>query len=102
MDTIWGMHEGLAAIVIPTAASIIVFILGFIINELLETWKEKSRRVAARKNVLAWIDIVFDPLNKNISNIRQFAKDCINNRFLQQPAFKWIPLLGEKLERVID
>lgn len=96
------MSEEMAAIVIPTAASIIVFILGYIINEIIDLCKEDSRKATARKSVLVWIDIVLDPLNKDITSVRKFAADCVDNKSIQQPVLNWLPLLGEKLEDVID
>lgn len=99
---IFGMTEAEATIFIPTFASIIVFILGYVFNSFLKCRHEAEVRRRHRESVIEWIKIIKIPLKEDINLIKDFSKECLNNTWLQQPQLNWRPLLGNKFERIID
>lgn len=100
-DWLMGLPESVAAIYIPTIASIIVFVLGYLINLLIDLIKRHFRRKRLRRALKVWIDIISIPLQKDINSLKKLAIDIEQNVSIQQPAFEWFSIMGDKLENAI-
>lgn len=99
---IFGMDASVASIIIPTVASIVVFVMGYIINSFIKCFDEANERRRHRENVIEWIKFIKRPLNEDIKSLKKFSEECANNTHLQPPSFEWLPLLGNKFEQIID
>lgn len=85
-ETILGMSTELGAIIIPTMASIIVFIIGVIIDRCAKCKERKNETIAFRNTLFAWVDLNKKAVEDQIQIIYSFAKLIHQNTTLQNEA----------------
>lgn len=83
VESLLGLSSEWWAIIIPTMASIIVFVFGHLIERCHERSLRKSETENFRNTLFAWIDLVEKPVRKQISSIRVFSDAIKNNITLQ-------------------
>lgn len=96
-DRILGMTLGAASIIIPTAASIIVFSLGVIFERKREQKKEERERKRYKTAILKWIELLNTPINTQVKQLKDFASKIDNSIELQPEAFSFSKSMANKI-----
>lgn len=61
-------------ILLPALISILVFVLGYIISNLLERRKIQKNRILVRDTIITWADSNFETLEKYVQSIKDLAE----------------------------
>lgn len=61
-------------ILLPALISILVFVLGYIISNLLERRKIQKNRILVRDTIITWADSNFETLEKYVQSIKNLAE----------------------------
>lgn len=96
--TFWGMTPEWGAIVIPTVATILVFVVGILIDIALKKYNKMHETDVFRDTVFSWVDIVNEPVANQIRRIRQLADDIHQNSTLQNVRFEFSKSMVDKLD----
>lgn len=97
-QSFWGMTPEWGAIVIPTVATILVFVIGILLDLLIKWISSVNKTREFRNTFFSWVSIVGDPVSKQISRIRQLATDIHNNTTLQNVRFEFSKSMVDKLD----
>lgn len=98
VEKICGMTPAWGAIVIPTVVTIIVFVLGHIINHFSKQWERKRETIIFRNTLFGWIDLVQQPVIKQIESLSVFSNAIKNNRTLQNERLAFSRNMVEKID----
>lgn len=96
--TIWGLTLDWGAIIIPTVASLIVFILGLIAENIKNSRKNKRETQEYRAALFAWIDLMGSSVFQQITSVRKLSVDIASNTTLQSARFQFSKTLIDKLD----
>lgn len=97
----------MASILIPTIASISVFVIGIIIERCKEKKKKKEEDEKLRNAILQWISLLKTPIENQIDHLNKFAKRVSNATQLQPEIFDFPKSMASKInnlsvDRILD
>lgn len=96
--TIWGMTLDWGAIVIPTVSTILVFVVGIIIDIIFKRQASKRKTNEFRETVFSWVSLINDPIIKQISRVKKLVFDISLNQTLQNVRFEFSNSMSNKLD----
>lgn len=77
--TFWGMSYELATIVVPTFVTILVFVLGYVIDALIKHCNAKRETEEFRNAVFAWVDLAEPAQLECAQGIKRLIDDIESN-----------------------
>ena len=100
MSSVLGMPEGVASIVIPTAVTLIVFIL----SELVVYWRNKKQQQKDRKKyrniVFQWCDVISPIITNQINACNSFSEILKASIDLQPESFVFTKSCVDKIKSI--
>lgn len=98
--TFLGMPIEIAAFIVPTIATLIVFILGYVISFFIKQYNKKKENQRYRDCIYEWIALLEKPIQKQIENLHELAQRINLSDTLQPEAFIWSKSLVDKLNDI--
>lgn len=99
-DTFWGLTTEWGAIVIPTVATIVVFVVGILIDRVYKRHRGVEQTKAYRNTVFAWVELIKTPVQAQIARLNKLSRDIHQNNTLQNVRFEFSKSMADKLELV--
>ena len=96
--TFWGMSYELASIVVPTVVTILVFVLGYVIDALIKHIKAKRETEEFRKSIFDWFGLMKLSLLTLQENLAEFVLRIQENKTLSNPWLSYRPSMIDKLD----
>lgn len=96
-DTFLGIPNEWASFIVPTVASIIVFVLGILIEKCHKKKQQKQETEDYRKTVFSWVEQVKTPISNQIKRIHKLISDINANTTIQGVRFEFNKSLVNKL-----
>ena len=100
VERIWGMSPTWGAVIIPTTVTIIVFVLGHILNYFSMKNNKMAETKTFRNTLFEWINLVQQPVIKQIELLRDFSDAVKTNKNLQNERFTFSRKMVGKIEIV--
>lgn len=100
VEKICGLTPAWGAVIIPTTVTIIVFILGHILNFFSKKKEKEKETITFRKTLFEWINLVQQPVIKQIELLREFSDAVKTNKTLQNERLVFSRNMVGKIEIV--
>jgi hypothetical protein len=100
VERIWGMSPTWGAVIIPTTVTIIVFVLEHILNYFSMKNNKMAETKTFRKTLFEWINLVQQPVIKQIELLRDFSDAVKTNKNLQNERLAFSRNMVGKIEIV--
>lgn len=98
VEKLWGMSQEWGAVILPTVVSIAVFVFGVLIDRCLKANDEKNETIAFRDALFGWIDLVKEPVEKQVECLQVFSKAIKENRTLQNERLAFSRNMVDKID----
>lgn len=83
VEKIWGLTPAWGAVIIPTTVTIIVFVLGHILNNFSKKKEKVEETITFRNTLFEWINLIQQPVINQIKLLREFSDAVKINKTLQ-------------------
>lgn len=100
VEKIWGLTPSWGAVIIPTTVTIIVFVLGQFLSHFSKTKEKIKETITFRKTLFEWINLVQQPVIKQIELLREFSDAIKTNKNLQNERLVFSRNMVGKIEIV--
>ena len=100
VEKIWGQTPSWGAVIIPTTVTIIVFVLGQFLSHLSKKEEKIKETITFRKTLFEWINLVQQPVIKQIELLRDFSDAVKTNKNLQNERLAFSRNMVGKIEIV--
>lgn len=98
VEKLWGMSIEGGAVILPMVVSIAVFVFGVLIDRCLKANDEKNETIAFRDALFGWIDLVKEPVEKQVECLQVFSKAIKENRTLQNERLEFSRNMVDKID----
>lgn len=95
---ICGMTQESAAIIIPTVATILVFVAGIVIDRIMKRIQGIYETQMYKRTVYDWIDCICVTTGNQVEKVSKLADDIAKNRTLQAVRFEFSKSMANKLD----
>jgi len=99
-QSIFGMPIPLATIIIPTAISILIFILGDVFSKYSQKRKKRAEILSYKDSIVDWVDKLNGSVQQQQQNLEEFIKKINNSDELQPEAFSQNLIILNKLKEI--
>lgn len=100
VEKIWGLTPSWGAVIIPTTVTIIVFVLGQFLSHLSKKKEKIKETITFRETLFEWINLVQQPVIKQIELLRKFSDAVKTNKNLQNERLVFSRNMVGKIEIV--
>lgn len=97
---IWGLTPEWGAVIIPTTVTIIVFVLGNILNNFSKKKEKAEETITFRNTLFEWINLIQQPVINQIKLLREFSDAVKTNKNLQNERLVFSRNMVGKIEIV--
>lgn len=97
-EKIWGLTPEWGAVIIPTTVTIIVFILGYILNNFSKKKEKEEETITFRNTLFEWINLIQQPVINQIKLLREFSYAVKINKTLQNERLAFSRNMVGKIE----
>ena len=100
LSTVWpfGMSDSVAAILIPTVSSILVFGLGWIITVLYNIHIKRRDISSYRTAVFEWTDLVIQAVQKQVQSLKALSEKLASTQSLYPEPYEFSRSMSDKLK----